>query len=78
GAGVALLGGDLLPDPGGVGTALFPALEDVVVFVGCDGTDLLLEVASLRRSFESQVLLLHGVAMYPECSGDLGVLHAFL
>src|SRR3712207_1352302 len=75
GTRVALLG-DLLPDPRGVATALVPPLEDVV-FVGCDGADLLREVTSLGRGLEGQILL-HRVAMYPEGPSDPGVLHAFL
>src|SRR5215210_8926153 len=75
GAGVALLG-DLPPDPGGVAAALLPAPHDVVL-VGCDGTYFLRKVASHGRGLEGQVLL-HRVAMYPELSGYLGVLHAFL
>src|SRR5215210_767776 len=75
GTGVALLG-DLLPDSGSVATALLPAPQDVVL-VGCDGADLLREVTSHRRGLEGQVLL-HRVAMYPELSGYLGVLHALL
>lgn len=50
-------------------TALLPPLEDVVL-VGRESAELFREVASVRRGLEGQILL-HGVAMYPEDSGDL-------
>src|SRR5215203_3812956 len=75
GTGITLLG-DLPPDLGSVATALLPASQDVV-FVRGDGADLLVEVASLGRDLEGEVLF-HCVAMYPEGSGDLSVLGVLL
>ena len=75
GTGIALLR-DLPPDLGGVATTLLPTPQDVVL-VGCDGADLLREVAPEGRSLEGQILL-HGVAMYAEGTGNLGILHALL
>src|SRR5215212_2432347 len=75
GTRVTLLG-DLSPDLGSVATTPFPAPHDVVL-VWSDGTHLLREMVPLERALEGQVLL-HGVAVYPELSGHLCILHALL